>query len=511
MEVDEEEKPTPAKKRKLTKAAEAKLKAKEKKKRGKKGSDDEEYNEDDDAYTALSKSMWTNGASKPPVGSFDKCAVCGKQFTVTKYTLAASNGKGFLCHACAKAGGSDPFKKPAVPKKRKAPAERRNITNFEEKRFPSLVSLCIKLITKHINDIEVLGDIGSMNVEAISKAVSKQRGLTPENAHLFYNPANESLTLFDATNLPSPALETLAYHNRSLVSLRLDYCGHLDDAVFKVFSTSLPALKRIELLGPFLVRPPAWQEFFQTHPNLEAFLVTQSPRFDDACIQSLAEHCTGIKELRLKEIGKMNDAFLTEIESLKGCLRHLDLSDPSHSCSEQAMIQLICEVGEGLVYLNVSKHADLTDAFLKDGLLANTTKLESLTLSHLPELTDVGVKEFFDAWAENAPLRFLDMSRNELLGKLALESALKHSGKKLEELNINGLKDVSEEALNMIGRHAVELRRLDAGFCRAVDDFVVQNWLEGKKKNGVPNGGCKAIEEVKVWGCNRVTKSQTVR
>ena len=80
MDVDDEddedeEKPVPAKKRKLTKAAEAKLKAKEKKK---KGSDDE----DEDAYTALSKSLWSTGTSKPPVGSFEKCAVCKKQFTV---------------------------------------------------------------------------------------------------------------------------------------------------------------------------------------------------------------------------------------------------------------------------------------------------------------------------------------------------------------------------------------------------------------------------------------------
>ena len=83
MDVDgedgeDDEKPVPAKKRKLTKAAEAKLKAKEKKK---KGSDDE----DEDAYTALSKSLWSTGTSKPPVGSFEKCAVCKKQFTVVCY------------------------------------------------------------------------------------------------------------------------------------------------------------------------------------------------------------------------------------------------------------------------------------------------------------------------------------------------------------------------------------------------------------------------------------------
>ena len=76
--------PAPAKKRKLTKAAEAKLKAAEKKKmkgKGKAGSDDED--EAEDPYTSLSRSMWT-GSSKPPVGSFENCARCEKQFTVVR-------------------------------------------------------------------------------------------------------------------------------------------------------------------------------------------------------------------------------------------------------------------------------------------------------------------------------------------------------------------------------------------------------------------------------------------
>jgi DNA repair protein RAD7 len=34
-----------------------------------------------------------------------------------------------------------------------------------------------KLITKHINDIEALGDIGGLNMEAISKALAKNRSL----------------------------------------------------------------------------------------------------------------------------------------------------------------------------------------------------------------------------------------------------------------------------------------------------------------------------------------------
>lgn len=502
----EEEQEVPAKKRKLTKAAEAKQTAKAKKKM--KGSDDDDYNDEDDAYTALSKSLWTNNgnsSSKPPVGSFEECAVCEKQFTVTKYTMAANPGPGYLCHTCAKASGNDPFKKPA-PKKRQVPADKRTITHFVESRFPSLVSLCIDLVTKHIDDIEALGDIGTMNMEAISKALSKNRRLTPENAKLFYNASNLSLTLFDATNLPSPALESLVYLNANLTSLRLDFCGLLDDAAFKVFSTSLPALTRIELLGPFLVRTGAWQTFFKSHPILEGFLITQSPRFDVACAKSLVQHCPGLKELRLKEIGKMSDEFIEEIMELGVGLTYLDISDPTDSCSNDTLIGMLSVFGAELMHLNLSKHRLITDRFLSDGLGEYTQRLDSLLFSHLPELTDKGVADFFGGWKGHPALRHLELARNHELGSAALEAIMKHSGKRLEELNINGWKEVGEDALRAIGRRGGELRRIDVSWCREMDDFIMKAWFEGEDVRGVRKGGCMKVKEIKVWGCNKITK-----
>lgn len=88
--MDEPEEATPAtKKRKLTKAAQEKLKAKEKanaKKKGKKGGDDDDGPQDgeEDPYTALSKSAWGGATVKPPVGNFEKCAKCEKEFTVVR-------------------------------------------------------------------------------------------------------------------------------------------------------------------------------------------------------------------------------------------------------------------------------------------------------------------------------------------------------------------------------------------------------------------------------------------
>jgi DNA repair protein RAD7 len=63
----------------------------------------------------------------------------------TQYTMAATPGPGFLCHKCAKESGANPFKKPAAPRKRKAPNEKRTIVNIEERRLPTLVSMCIKV------------------------------------------------------------------------------------------------------------------------------------------------------------------------------------------------------------------------------------------------------------------------------------------------------------------------------------------------------------------------------
>lgn len=160
------------KKRKGKSTAAAKSKAK------KKAKEDGEYEgSSENEYTAVSKSLWTmggNGNSKPPVGSFEKCARCEKQFTVvimveftlrlevtslffvpfhsfctqTRYTLTANPPPGYLCHQCAKASGADPFKKPAAPQKRKPATEKREVINFEERRFPTLASLCIEVIVQ---------------------------------------------------------------------------------------------------------------------------------------------------------------------------------------------------------------------------------------------------------------------------------------------------------------------------------------------------------------------------
>ncbi|GJE90230.1 RNI-like protein [Phanerochaete sordida] len=502
--LDEDDEVPLKKKRKLTKAAEAKLKAqaKAKAKKGKK-KDDDDYSDDgsdeEDAYTALSK-MWKD-ETKPPNGSLIECSKCGNEFSVTQYTRQAPNG-GWLCHSCLKASGVDPFKKPAAPRKRKPLTEKRNVTHFEEHRLPSLANMCIKVVSSHIDDVEALGDIGSMNLDSIAKAIAKDRSLTPENATLFYDVQNTNLTLYDATNLTPPSLCALASLNPNLTTLRLDFCGRMDNSVLAAWNKSLPALTRIELLGPFLVHASTWQSFFESHPKLTGFLITQSPRFDVKCIESLVENCEGLTELRLKEVGKLADDFLPHIKKLAGQLTYLDLSSPGEpeAVSNDALTDLLTAVGAGLRHLDLSGHALLGDGFLFQGLKPHTRQLESLALALTPELTDAGVAEFFATWAgaaapPNPPLRHAALGRNPELGGAALAALLAHSGAALESVDVNGWKAAPEDVLNTLGARAPRLRRVDVGWCREASDWTVKALVEG----------CPDLVEVKVWGCQRVT------
>jgi DNA repair protein RAD7 len=95
LDEEAEEDSKPAKKRKLTKRQEVRLKAAEKKKLKRKGGLDSD-DEDEDEYTALSRGAERNKQraaaldAKPPVGNFEECAKCEKRFTVVRLST--------ICH-----------------------------------------------------------------------------------------------------------------------------------------------------------------------------------------------------------------------------------------------------------------------------------------------------------------------------------------------------------------------------------------------------------------------------
>ena len=209
-------------------------------------------------------------------------------------------------------------------------------------------------------------------------------------------------------------------------------------------------------------------------------------------MSALASNCRNITELRLKEIGKLDDTFLPYISSLRR-LEQLDLSSPSTSCSEDGLIALLEKRGARLTHLDLSNHDELGDDFLKCGLQEYALNLISLSLDNLPALTDEGVAMFFRTWQPSV-LTTLSIARAPNVGAQALPALLDCAGSTLSTLSINSWRETTSEALEKIAS-ARELRMLDVGWNRAVDNFAIKAIMDG----------CPKLEEIKCWGCNRVT------
>ena len=330
---------------------------------------------------------------------------------------------------------------------------------------------------------------------------------------MFYDVRNTTLTLYDATSedisehqdsppnklsdLQQNALCVLANLNPNLTTLRLDFCGRLDDAVISSWNASLPNLTNIELLGPFLVRAPAWQSFFKAHPNLNGFRITQNPRFDADCLEELMTNSPTLTELRLREVGKMCDDFLEVLESVGPALTYLDLAYPGNVelVGEVAVMGLVKKLGPTLMHLDLSGITAITDEFFLHCLKEHAPNLESLTMADLEELTDENISQFFLDWEKNPGLTSVDLSRNHTLSSLALNGVLQHSGPQLQSLNINGWKAASNESLALIAELATGLSKIDVGWCREVDDFALAKIQDE----------CDNLKVLSCWGCNRVT------
>jgi DNA repair protein RAD7 len=286
------------------------------------------------------------------------------------------------------------------------------------------------------------------------------------------------------------------------------------------FSGSLPHLTHLTLLGPFLVRSETWIKFFKARPELRSFRITQSPRFDLECTKSLAENCTKLEELQLKEIAQLNDAFVEPLCALPS-LTLLDLSNPDTGIEESGWLQLLERHGSTLASFDPSRHEGFTDEVLHKGIRQYARVLSELKLEGLPSLTDKGVAKFFENWAKpyvtaeqeentesgmdvdeggssvpftpNPPLHVLSLARNHHLSSAMLTAVLTHSAPYLVSLNLNGLASLSTESLGQL-IDAVEMRRLDVSWCREMDDFVMKDVVANMPK----------LAEVKLWGCSRV-------
>ncbi|KAK9322394.1 hypothetical protein V1517DRAFT_138407 [Lipomyces orientalis] len=438
--------------------------------------------------------------TRPRPGQIDFCAECQCRFTVTAYSKPARDGNGLLCHSCGSkyAQEEKQQKKTQISSRKRKKSIAAALLDKQEFAVPNLQDLCIKIIAKYIDDVEILGDIGDFNMEKIARILSRNRSLKDNTVKLFLGPSIKRLHFWDCSNLCSDSLELIASYCPLLESLTLSMCGQITDKVIDYYSTNLRNLHSLTVNGGFLVTSGCWVRFFDTiGSQLVRFSVANTLRFNRNPLEALVRNCSGtLEELSFSRVGSLQDEDIPLLLQLPK-LTALELSYMRSAITDDCMIGLLRLVGSQLVALNLDDSGDLSDKFLVEGVRPHCGRLQNLSLALGDGFTDVGVRDLFKDWELNNGLISANFSRCTNVGDEGIQALIDHSAKTLVILNLNSIYNLTSATFRLLASSDCEfLSQLDFGFVHCVGDEEIEVLTER----------CKSLQLIEAYGNIRISE-----
>jgi DNA repair protein RAD7 len=477
----------------------------------KKGPDDDSDFEDDvmDMYKK---------AKKLP-GQLENCELCNKRFTVTPYSKAGPEG-GLLCTPC----GKEMAKDAKTEKKANKPVVRKGRRKMESNRLDgmtvrgpkSLQQLCIEKLAKHSEDIDELGEMPEGIMNRISEIFSKKRAMNSTTMKLFLQQDMDRVAIHEAAYLETEDYNQIFAICPNIKRLSLRNCCQFKDSNIDYMNERASALEDIQLLGANLVSNDKWAELFIARGgDLKSFKVEWlDAAFDDQAVEALTTFCPNLERLKLERCKKIGRDSIDAIARLQH-LQHLTLRfyDP---ITREKLIHLIDSVGAGLRTLCLEHFFDSTTEPTDDVLSAIHTKCQHLSkfrFTENNECTDAGYVSLFHNWA-NPPLRYIDInSTRDMdnanpdgpdeepigLGSAGFTALMKHSGSRLEFLDISSCRHISHATFTEIfsGSSSTQyphLQEINLSFCPVVDTQVIAGIFRS----------CPSIKKVVTFGCFQV-------
>ena len=266
-------------------------------------------------------------------------------------------------------------------------------------------------------------------------------------------------------------------------------------------------IKQLQLGASNLISDDTWQLLFKNlGPQLHSLKLSElNDSFNDETVQEMAQHCRQLQRLKLRTCLKLHEPCLKSISSMT-TLEHLTLA-VGQGASSETLVELIQTLGPSLKTLCLETYAEADD----DVLLAIHSKcrrLSKLRLTGSIVCSDSGFANLFTNW-DNPPLPYVDLSDNRDLdkgnpdgpaeapiglGSEGFKALMKHSGCRLERLNIHSCRHISHEALSDIFDGRLQyplLKDIDLSFVTVVDDFIM---------NGIFKS-CPNLAKLAVFAC----------
>ncbi|PSN69143.1 RNI-like protein [Corynespora cassiicola Philippines] len=497
---------------KIKKGKDAKKKAAKKKKNG---SDDE----DDSDFDMMD--MYKK--AKPLPGQLDNCELCGKRFTVTPYSKAGPEG-GLLCTPC----GKEIAKEAKATAKANKPVQRRGRRKIESNRLDGLTfrgaktlqQLCIEKLAKHAEDIDELGEMPENIMNRLSEIFSKKRAMNPTTLKLFLQPDLDKVAIHEAAYLETEDFDQIFAVVPHLKSLSLRNCCQFKDSNVEYMIEKAKSLQHIQLLGANLVSNDKWIELFIARgQDLKSLkLEWLDAAFDDQAVEALSTFCPNLERLKLercKHIGPDSIDAIARLEKLE----HLTLRF-NKEVPRARLNALISTVGSKLRTLCLENFVDnssdgsdaedseeVNDDLLLETIRDNCYRLSKFRFTENNQCTDDAYVNLFTGW-KNPPLRYIDVNSTRDLDNSnpngpehpigvasdGFKALMKHSGSKLEFLDIASCRHISHEAFSEVfdgEKRYPHLREINMSFCPVIDTETLAGVFRS----------CPNIKKVVTFGC----------
>ena len=274
-------------------------------------------------------------------------------------------------------------------------------------------------------------------------------------------------------------------------------------------------IKQLQLGASNLIGDDTWRILFKDlGPQLESLKLSElNDSFDDKVVEDMAQRCRQLRRLKLRTCLKLHEPALTSISSIT-TLEHLTLA-VGQDASSETLVALIQTLGPSLKTLCLENFAEADDDVLV-AIRTNCGRLLKLRLTGSTVCSDDGgFANLFTDW-ENPPLPYIDLSENRDLdygnpdgpaeapiglGSEGFKALMKHSGSRLERLNVHSCRHISHDALAEVFDGRLQyplLRDIDLSFVTVVDNFIMAGIFKS----------CPNLAKLAVFACFKARDSR---
>lgn len=376
-----------------------------------------------------------------------------------------------------------------------------------------------------MNDIEEFGDLPQYLLDRLSQILSKRRIINSRTVELLLQPDIEKIAIYDcgrSSRYPYVAIHLLTQKKTGLeqedfqkifaflphiVDVNLRFAGQLKNDALMYMIDKNSKIKHLQLGATNLISDDTWRVLLKvTGPQLESLKLSElNDSFYDESIQEMAQHCRQLRRLKLRQCSRMTHAALASIASMT-TLEHVTLA-VGQDASSETLVALVQSLGPSLKTLCLENYAEIDDAVL-EAIHNSCKQLSKLRLTGSTACSDRAFADLFTNWG-NPALPYFDLSNNRDIdngnpespadspvgfGSEGVKALMKHSGSRIERLNIHSDRHISHEALSEVFDGQAQyafLKDIDMSFVTVVDDFVMAGVFKS----------CPQLAKLAVFAC----------